>query len=62
MHVGTIIKAARQQAGLTQTELAERLGMRQTAVANAEGKPSMGVARLARFAKALGLRLVVTLA
>ncbi len=53
---------ARARAGLTQAEVAERMGTQQAAVARLEGgrvRPSL--ATLRRFAKATGARLVVRL-
>ena len=54
--------AARARAGLTQAEVAERMGTSQAAVARMEGggvAPSM--ATLQRYAKATGSRLRVAL-
>lgn len=53
---------ARASAGLTQAELAERVGTTQSAIARLEsgvGKPS--VATLQRYASALGYRLEIKL-
>jgi transcriptional regulator with XRE-family HTH domain len=54
--------AARARSGLTQAEIAERMGTTQSAVARLEGgkaKPSLRT--LEKFAAATGSRLVVTL-
>jgi DNA-binding XRE family transcriptional regulator len=53
---------ARMEAGLTQTELAERIGTTQSAVARLEGggvSPSLSTLR--RYAEATGARLQVSL-
>lgn len=53
---------ARGRAGLTQAQLAERMGTQQAAVARLEGgrvRPSL--ATLRRYAKATGARIVVRL-
>ena len=59
----TLIEAlirARTAANLTQTELAERLGTSQSAVARMEGgSVSPSVATLRRYARATGTRLKV---
>jgi transcriptional regulator with XRE-family HTH domain len=54
------ILKARTEAGLTQAELAERIGTTQSAVARMEtaiGKHSPSIATLKRYASALGYRL-----
>ncbi len=58
------ILKARVEAGLTQAELAERIGTTQSAVARLEsaiGKHSPSIATLRRYASALGYRLQVRL-
>lgn len=58
------ILKARAEAGLTQAELAARIGTTQSAVArleSASGKPSPSIATLKRYASALGYRLQVRL-
>ncbi len=53
---------ARTAANLTQTELAERLGTTQSAVARMEGgRVSPTIATIRRYAKATGTRLIVGL-
>lgn len=57
------VRWARQDAGLSQAELAERAGVSQQQIAkleSPEGNPS--VATIAKIARALGLRPVVELA
>ena len=54
---------ARADAGLTQEELAERMGTKQAAVARWEGGKVMPSTRtLARLAKATGTRLLISFA
>lgn len=58
---------ARQDAGLTQAQVAERMGTQAPAVARLEralatGKHSPSVATLRRYVKACGKRLVLKLA
>jgi ribosome-binding protein aMBF1 (putative translation factor) len=63
-YLDTLLKA-RLGAGLTQQELAERIGTTQSAVARLEsgkGKHSASVATLTKYAKALGKRLVIRFA
>ncbi len=58
------ILKARAEAGLTQAELAERIGTTQSAVARMEtaiGKHSPSIATLKRYASALGYRLQLRL-
>lgn len=60
--LATAVIAARAPAGLTQAQLAERMGTSQSAIARLEGgraKPS--VATLEKLAKATGSKLRVTL-
>lgn len=53
---------ARMEAGLTQTELAERIGTTQSAIARLEGGGvSPSLATLRRYAEATGTRLQVSL-
>jgi ribosome-binding protein aMBF1 (putative translation factor) len=58
---------ARQEAGLTQAQLAERMGTQAPAVARLErslatGKHSPSIATLRRYVKACGKRLVLRVA
>ena len=60
------ILAARKEAGLTQAQVAERMGTKATAVARLEsallsGKHSPSISTLRKYAKALGKRLDVRL-
>lgn len=53
-----LLRQAREQAGITQRELAERLGCSQPAISQAEaGGASLSIATLQRFADALGCDL-----
>lgn len=59
---GYLLRSAREEAGLTQTELAHRLGVTQQAVAGAErwsSNPTVGLMR--RWAEACGRRLEIRL-
>jgi transcriptional regulator with XRE-family HTH domain len=50
-----LLREARERAGITQRELARRLGCTQPAVSQAEaGHASLSIATLQRFADALG--------
>jgi len=58
---------ARQEAGLTQAQVAERMGTQAPAVARLEralatGKHSLSVATLRKYVKACGKRLVLRVA
>jgi predicted transcriptional regulator len=61
------ILKARREAGLTQAEVAERMGTRAPAVARLEnalvtGKPSPSLSTLRKYAAALGKRLEIRFA
>jgi transcriptional regulator with XRE-family HTH domain len=58
MNASVLVRAARRNAGLTQTELAARLGMTQAAVARLERRgANPTVATLDRVLRAAGRRL-----
>ena len=62
-----LLLKARQEAGLTQAQVAERMGTQPPAVARLEralstGKHSPSIATLRKYAKACGRRLVLDLA
>lgn len=60
--VGRLVSRERSVAGLTQSELAERLGTTQAAVSKIEtGRTLAGVDMLDRIARALGRPLTLTL-
>ena len=62
MRAGHLIREARRRAGLTQAELAERIGTTQSAVARLErGRSAPSAERLARIVRACGLELVPTM-
>ena len=53
---------ARKEAGLTQKELAERIGTKQTYIAALErGKKNITFSTLAKYARACGKKVAVTL-
>ena len=59
---GYLLRTARESAGLTQTQLAEKLGITQQAVARAErwgSNPTVDLMK--RWAKACGKSLVIRL-
>jgi predicted transcriptional regulator len=61
-----MILAARKETGLTQAQIAERMGTKASAVARLEsslcsGKHSPSIATLRKYAKALGKQLEVRL-
>lgn len=62
MASSTLIREARLRAGLTQTELAERLGTTQSSIARWEGGGSQpSVETLQRIVRACGLELAFSL-
>lgn len=66
MHMLDAILKARTEAGLTQAEVAERMGTKAPAVARLEaalisGKPSPSLTTLRKYAAALGKRVQVQL-
>jgi len=55
------IVSARAQAGLTQQEIAERMGTTQSVIARLEGgKVSPSIDTLYKYAKAIGVRPVIS--
>jgi transcriptional regulator with XRE-family HTH domain len=63
MKGGSVVRRARSNAGLTQTELARRLATSQSVVARWEsGRVSPSVETLSRIAEACGASLQVSLA
>lgn len=58
--VGEVLRARRKRLGLSQRELAEKLGVGQPRLSTLEGDPAgMTLERLLVLAKALGLELVL---
>jgi transcriptional regulator with XRE-family HTH domain len=55
------ISAARARSGLTQAEIAKRMGTTQSAVARLETERLPSLRTLKRYAEAVGARLVVRL-
>lgn len=60
--IGLSLKAIRQAAGLTQVEMAERLGIGQAAVSKIEQRGDVQISSLQRYVEALGARLRVDVA
>jgi DNA-binding XRE family transcriptional regulator len=58
---GTTLAEARVRAGLTQTEVGERLGIRQSDVSKLERRSDVLLSTLRAYARAIGARLHVTL-
>ena len=60
--LGRVVRARREQLGMTQEQLAERAGLKQPAVARFEAGGTMPtIPMLERLAEALGMRLRVQL-
>jgi HTH-type transcriptional regulator/antitoxin HipB len=58
--IGVLLKQARERAGLTQEELASRLGTKKTAISRIENHAEdIRLSTLAKFAHALGKHLYV---
>lgn len=58
--VGAIIRRARRNAGLTQTELGKRVGLRQATVSKLEkGEPATRLSTLLDALTALGLEIII---
>jgi transcriptional regulator with XRE-family HTH domain len=56
---GTTLAEARTRAGLTQTEVAERLGIGQSDVSKLERRSDVRLSTLRAYARAIGARLYV---
>ena len=59
--IARMVIEARLRAGLTQKELAERMGTSQSAIARIEGGHRPGLKMLERIARATGSRLKISL-
>ena len=60
---GELVREARRRAGLTQTELAERAGTTQSAIARLEsGRTSPALEQVERLLRLCGFQLIVELA
>lgn len=58
--IGAIIRRARRNAGLTQTELGKRIGLRQATVSKLEkGEPATRLSTLLDALTALGLEIII---
>jgi HTH-type transcriptional regulator/antitoxin HipB len=58
--IGAIVRRARRRAGLTQAELAERVGLRQATISKLEaGEPATRLSTLLDVLAALGLEIVI---
>lgn len=58
--IGAIIRRARRNAGLTQTELGKRIGLRQATVSKLEaGQPATRLSTLLDALTALGLEIII---
>jgi transcriptional regulator with XRE-family HTH domain len=56
--LGTIIAARRQEIGMLQQELADKVGMSRTSIANVEtGRQQIVLTKIRPFAEALGMKL-----
>ena len=59
--VGILLLRLREQAGLTQQQLAEKLNIKQATISGAERRSDMQVSTLRKFAAALGARAEIKL-
>lgn len=61
--IGVVLRQAREEAGLTQEELARKLGTRKTAVSRIENHAEdIKLSTLAKYARALGRELHIRVA
>ena len=61
--IGTMLRAAREEAGLTQEDLAERLHTRKSAISRIENHAEdIRLSTLEKFAAAIGKRLTLKIA
>jgi transcriptional regulator with XRE-family HTH domain len=61
--VGVQLQVAREQAGLTQQQVAERMGTKKSAISRLENNAGdMRLSTLQRYAEAVGHRLVIDIA
>ena len=62
MSIGINIKNLREERGLTQEQVAKRMGTSQTYIAAIErGRKNISYSTIARFARACGKRVAITL-
>ena len=58
--IGAIIRRVRRNAGLTQTELGKRIGLRQATISKLEaGEPATQLSTLLDALTALGLEIII---
>jgi HTH-type transcriptional regulator/antitoxin HipB len=58
--IGAIVRRARRNAGLTQTELGKRMGLRQATISKLEaGEPATQLSTLLDALTALGLEIII---
>lgn len=58
--IGAVIRRARRNAGLTQTELGKKIGMRQATISKLEkGEPATQLSTLLDALTALGLEIII---
>jgi HTH-type transcriptional regulator/antitoxin HipB len=58
--IGAIIRRARRGAGLSQTELGKRIGLRQATISKLEaGEPATRISTLLDALTALGLQIII---
>lgn len=61
--VGVMLQVAREQAGLTQQQVAERMGTKKSAISRLENNAGdVRLSTLQRYAEAVGRRLVIEVA
>ena len=58
-HIGSFLRNARQEAGLSQEELAGKLGVRQQTVSEVESRKDVMVSTVERFLGACDYRMVL---
>ena len=58
-HIGGLLRRVRKQAGLTQAELAERLGGRQTGISRVELRADCLVSTFRKYVRAAGAEPLV---
>ena len=58
--IGAIIRRARRSAGMNQTELGEKVGLRQATISNLErGEPATRLSTMLDVLSALGLEIII---
>lgn len=59
MKFNEIIRSAMQKTGITQVQLGEKLGVRQTAISNTVVRPGITLSKFVTFMDALGYDVIV---